>query len=134
MVEKKKKAIRKTESIRERAAKSSRLRAGRIRRLKGGAGRLRIPVKRVWQAGHKPYHAIPQKETGFWGFMTKTRRFTPMYLINSWRELKQVTWPDRRTTWKLVLAVFIFAVFFGLVIALVDFGLDKIFKQLLLRK
>lgn len=128
------KVIKKAETVRERAAKTSKkARAGRIRRIKGGAGKLKAPIERVWQAGHQPYHVIPQKQSGFWGFMTKTRRFTPTYFINSWRELRQVTWPNRRTTWKLVMAVFIFAFFFGTIIALVDFGLDKVFKQLLLR-
>ena len=55
----------------------------------------------------------------------------PTYFRNSWKELRQVTWPTRRETWQLTLAVIIFSVIFGVIIAVVDFGLDKVFKQLI---
>jgi preprotein translocase SecE subunit len=57
----------------------------------------------------------------------------PQYFRNSWKELRQVTWPTRRETWQLTLAVIIFSVIFGVLIAVVDFGLDKGFKQLILK-
>lgn len=57
----------------------------------------------------------------------------PPYVRNSWRELKQVTWPNWQQSRQLTFAVLIFAVLFGAVIALVDFGLDKLFKQVLLK-
>lgn len=53
------------------------------------------------------------------------------YFISSWQELRQVTWPNRRQTWQLTSAVIIFAVIFGLLLAGVDHGLDKIFKYIL---
>lgn len=56
----------------------------------------------------------------------------PAYFRNSWKELRQVTWPTRRESWQLTMAVIIFAAVFGALIAVVDFGLDKIFKQVLL--
>ncbi len=57
----------------------------------------------------------------------------PPYFRNSWKELRQVTWPNRRETWQLTMAVMIFAIIFGVMIALVDYGLDKLFKQVLLK-
>ena len=57
----------------------------------------------------------------------------PTYFSNSWKELKQVTWPGRRESWQLTLAVIIFSIIFGAIIALVDYGLDKVFKQVLLK-
>ena len=57
----------------------------------------------------------------------------PVYLRNSWRELKQVTWPSWQQSRQLTLAVIIFAAIFGAVIAGLDYGLDKFFKQLLLK-
>lgn len=57
----------------------------------------------------------------------------PKYFRNSVKELRQVTWPTTRETWQLVLAVIIFSVVFGTIIAIVDFGLDKAFKQVLLK-
>jgi preprotein translocase SecE subunit len=55
------------------------------------------------------------------------------YFKNSWKELRKVTWPGRRETWKLTMAVFMFAIVFGTMIALVDYGLDKVFKRLILK-
>ncbi len=57
----------------------------------------------------------------------------PIYLRNSWRELRLVTWPSRRQSRQLTFAVLIFAIIFGAAIALVDYGLDKLFKHLLLK-
>lgn len=57
----------------------------------------------------------------------------PRYFINSWRELKLVTWPNRRETWRLTAAVFVFAVVFGALVAVVDLGLDQLFKRFVLR-
>ncbi len=57
----------------------------------------------------------------------------PRYFINSWREVLQVTWPTRRETWRLTLAVFIFAIIFGVLITVADKGIDEIFKKVILR-
>jgi preprotein translocase SecE subunit len=57
----------------------------------------------------------------------------PKYLVNSWRELRQVYWPSRRETWRLTLAVFIFSIVFGALVAGVDKGLDEIFKKVVLK-
>ncbi|HEX7963683.1 MAG TPA: preprotein translocase subunit SecE [Candidatus Saccharimonadales bacterium] len=57
----------------------------------------------------------------------------PAYFRNSWKELRQVTWPNRRESTQLTTAVIIFATIFGVMIALVDYGLDKLFKQVLLK-
>ncbi len=54
------------------------------------------------------------------------------YFISSWKELRQVSWPGRKETAKLTMAVFMFAVVFGALIAAVDYGLDKIFRKILL--
>jgi preprotein translocase SecE subunit len=57
----------------------------------------------------------------------------PPYFRNSWRELRKVEWPGRRQSWQLTGAVIIFAVIFGGIVAGVDFGLDKAFKEILLK-
>ena len=57
----------------------------------------------------------------------------PRYFINSWREVKQVTWPSRSETWRLAGAVIIFAIVFGALIAGVDKILDAIFKNVILK-
>ena len=57
----------------------------------------------------------------------------PGYLVNSWRELRQVQWTSRRETWRLTIAVFIFAAVFGALVAGVDKGLDEVFKKVVLK-
>ena len=57
----------------------------------------------------------------------------PRYFVNAWRELRQVQWPNRRETWRLTLAVFVFAIIFGALVAGVDKGLDEIFKKVVLK-
>jgi preprotein translocase subunit SecE len=71
------------------------------------------------------------------GVVRKIMRFLswlmPSYFVNSWRELRLVTWPSRRETWRLTGAVFIFAIVFGAMVAIVDKGLDEIFKKVILK-
>ena len=57
----------------------------------------------------------------------------PRYFRNSWKELKLVTWPTLRESRRLTGAVLIFAFIFGVIIAVVDYGLDKLFKEVLLK-
>lgn len=57
----------------------------------------------------------------------------PPYFKNAWAELRQTTWPNGRETRRLTLAVFIFALVFGLLIAGVDKVLDQIFKYTVLK-
>lgn len=55
------------------------------------------------------------------------------YFKTSWHELRKVTWPGRKETWQLTFAVFIFAICFGVLISVVDYGLSKLFQEALLR-
>jgi preprotein translocase SecE subunit len=50
------------------------------------------------------------------------------YLKGSWQELRQVRWPNRRTTWGMTLAVILFTGFFVVLIILLDFGFSQLFK------
>jgi len=87
--------------------------------------------------GHRP----PLKQLGHglrWFFRLKVVRFIGRilgfsFVRGSWRELKLVTWPTKREGRRLTTAVILFSVVFGALIAVVDYGLDKLFKQLLLK-
>ena len=68
------------------------------------------------------------------GFRFIGRFVVPPYFRNSYKELRMVTWPTGKQSRQLTGAVIIFAVVFGLIIAGVDLGLDKVFKAILLRK
>lgn len=89
--------------------------------------RLKAPVRTVATPFRRASRAARKGKLG-----KVTRFFVPKYFRNSWRELKEVTWPDRKQTIKLTFAVIMFATVFGLVIALIDFLLDKVFRQLFL--
>lgn len=53
------------------------------------------------------------------------------YLRNSWRELRQVRWPNRKVTWKMVLAVFVYTALFVTFLVVVDLLFDWIFNLIL---
>lgn len=61
------------------------------------------------------------------------RFIVPPYFRNSWKELRQVTWPNRRETLRLTGAVIVFSIAFGCLVAVIDFGLDKLFREVLLK-
>lgn len=42
------------------------------------------------------------------------------YFKNAWLELRQVRWPSRKATWKMVLAIFIYTGLFIAIIMLLD--------------
>lgn len=120
--------VRKTESMRDKVAKSE-SKSDKPRRLNRTVSAVKKPVQAVSGAVKKEYHIITPQESGFKGFLTKSRRITPRYFRDAYKELKLVTWPNRRETWRLMMAVFMFATVFGLLITVVDYGLDKLFKQ-----
>ena len=53
------------------------------------------------------------------------------YIRDSWRELRQVHWPDRKSTWKMVLAVVVYSAFFMAVISLLDLFFSWLFGLIL---
>ncbi len=57
----------------------------------------------------------------------------PPYFRNSWKELKLVTWPNRKQTRQLTLAVIMFSVVLGTFVALLDLGFGKLFKQVIIK-
>ncbi|MBR3257000.1 preprotein translocase subunit SecE [Candidatus Saccharibacteria bacterium] len=53
------------------------------------------------------------------------------YIKNSWLELRQVRWPNRKATWKMVLAIFVYTILFTGFLVLLDILFDFIFSKLL---
>ena len=53
------------------------------------------------------------------------------YLRDSWRELRQVRWPNRKSTWQMTLAVLIYCAIFMVFIMLLDALFTLIFNNLL---
>jgi preprotein translocase SecE subunit len=117
------------ESLRERNVKASENK-GKQKRARRVASATVDTSKKVGSALTTEFHLTEQKENP--GFFTKSRTLTPKYFRNSWKEIKLVTWPDFKTTWKLVFAVFVFSIIVGGFIALLDYGLEKAFREIIL--
>jgi len=102
---------------------------GSIRKLFAPIGRFLAKILKPLRFLLRPFKTKPAQLLG--RFIKKI--FFIEYFKSSWYELKEVTWPGRKETIQLTFAVFIFAVSFGLFIAVIDFGLDKLFKGVLLK-
>ena len=53
------------------------------------------------------------------------------YVHESWLEIRQVRWPNRKATWKLVGAIFVYAAFFIVFIMLLDALFNFIFSKII---
>lgn len=54
------------------------------------------------------------------------------FLISPFQEIRLVTWPDWKTTLRLTFAVVCFSVIFGVLVSLLDWGFEIIFKKVFL--
>jgi preprotein translocase SecE subunit len=130
-----KRLVKNPETFRERAIKASEGsdKPKRLARVKTAGGKVTRPVlSPIGKAGRSvgnfgPFRIL-RKPLRILG-----RILLPTYIRGSWAELRQVTWPDFTTARQLTFAVIIFASIFGAIVAVVDFGLDKLFRDILLK-
>lgn len=129
--EKKRRVRKVTPTVRQQAAAAAAPKPEKRRRIKKVTGRASTPLKKAYHFGKKEvYLPMPDNKVG--RFLNKRRSFIPRYFKDSWKELRLVTWPNRKETTKLTIAVFTFAIVFGLMVAIVDFGLDRLFRKIFL--
>lgn len=128
--------VKNPETFREKAIKAS--------SVEVKDNRAKLIFKRVVKAIFKPIKIIVKWVLNtkiakiVWKIIRKPVRIIglillPKYIRNSWKELKLVTWPNWRTSRKLTSAVIVFAVIFGVVVAIVDLFFDKLFRNILLK-
>jgi preprotein translocase SecE subunit len=119
---------RKIESVRERAdkhlAKSSKSPSSR-KTLKSTRGLKKVLARE--------FHPIKLPNNKLGNTLTKRRSATPSYFVNSLRELKLVDWPSRRQALSLSMAVIVFSVTIAIFVQLLDYGLGKLFKEVILK-
>ena len=120
----KKRQVKNPETFRERALKVSESEDKPVK-----ISRLKVFLVRVFGPAGK----ILRKLSNFKPIKLIGKIIFPSYFRSSWRELKQVTWPSWRQSRQLTFAVLLFAFIFGALIAVVDFGLDKLFRNILLK-
>ena len=53
------------------------------------------------------------------------------YLKDSWKEIRQVRWPNRKATWKMVLAVLAYTALFVIIISLLDMFFTWLFSLII---
>lgn len=98
------------------------------RALKKAAEKERKSVKKAEKRKEKIEDREAQgKKKGIGHILTAPFR----YLRDSWREIRQVRWPNRKTTWKMVLAIFIYSALFIALIMLLDVFFTWLFNLIL---
>ena len=122
-----KRRVKDPETFRERALKANEPAAKTTGKSKAGQTGGKAAGLGRGLSGFKPLQPFIRV------FRPIGRIIVPSYLRNSWKELKLVTWPNWKQSRQLTFAVLVFAVVFGAVIAIVDYGLDKIFRNILLK-
>lgn len=130
---KKKRVLKKPVTVREQASKQP-TSESKSRRLKSASGAIKRPLSAAKRLGKKEYHPVKLPDNRVGRFMTAPRRVTPRFFREAWAELRQVTWPNRRETLKLTLAVFVFAIVLSGLIGAVDYGLTQLSEKVLLDK
>ncbi|MDB5164562.1 MAG: Protein translocase subunit SecE [Candidatus Saccharibacteria bacterium] len=124
-----KRRVKNPETFRERAIKASESddQPKRTTRVKSAGKKVAGPVAR-------PFRAVARTLGKFKVFRLIGKVLYPVYLRNSVKELRQVAWPNWEQSRRLTFAVLVFATVFGVSIAVVDYGLDKLFRHILLLK
>jgi len=129
-----KRRVKNPETFRERALKATEGaesgRQGRLKRFVVGA--ISPIVGPVAKAASKFFSAKPFRPVRR-VLRVVGKIIFPVYFRHSWQELRLVTWPNWRESRRLTFAVLVFAIVFGAAIAGVDYGLDKVFRDLLLK-
>jgi preprotein translocase subunit SecE len=126
--QKTKRQVKNPETFRERALKATETsdKPKTTARLKQAGSKATNPV-------FKPIGVSARKFFAFKPVRLIGKVILPVYLRRSWHELRLVTWPSWKESRRLTFAVLVFAIIFGASIALVDYGLDKIFRNILLK-
>lgn len=120
----KRRLVKKAETVREKAERAAED-SQQPRRLHATKRRASAPFRAIGTGGKKLGKYKPFRILGF--------IIVPPYFRNSWKELRQVTWPKFPVSFRLTFAVIVFAIVFGCLVAALDYGLDKLFKQVLLK-
>lgn len=130
-----KRRVKNPETFREKAIKANEVSDKPKRRARAGTavGKVVRPIVRPVVRGASRVSRFRPLKPLFIVLRFIGRIILPRYVRNSWRELRLVSWPTRKQSRDLTGAVLIFAAIFGATVAVVDYGLDKVFKALLIK-
>ena len=90
--------------------------------------------KKTKKQVNKPVKLAPKEEVkkekkGF--ILFRPFKALGRYMHESWQEIRQVRWPSRKATWKMVLAVLAYTALFVVLITLLDVLFSFIFNNIL---
>ncbi len=130
-----KRLVKNPETFRERAIKASQEgdKPNRTARLKGIGGKIARPVIRPVATTARTAGRVKPLRPLVKLLRLIGKILLPTYFRQSWHELRQVTWPNWSESRQLTFAVLVFAVVFGATVAVIDFGLDRLFRDILLK-
>ena len=129
---KSKRRFKNPQTFREKAIKTAETKTRPIRESSKFGNALKAPF-RALKAGYLKLKTVKSLKPLFKVLSLLSRVLLPKYFRTSFEELKKVTWPSLKQSRRLTYAVMIFAIIFGASIAIVDWGLGKIFKHILLK-
>lgn len=134
MAQKKAKIVvkRKVETVRERADKqqAKKEKQPRTRKVAAAANR---PVKGVRAVLKREYHPIKLPANKAGRILSKRGRIIPKYFVEAGQEVKLVSWPTKRQAASMSFSVIAFSVVIAIVVRLLDFGFEKIFRGVILK-
>jgi preprotein translocase SecE subunit len=94
-------------------------------------------LKKVFASIKKFFAKItaPIRNTKVWKWLRKHILKSPFrgYFVSSWKEVQQVTWPDRKTSVKLTSVVLAFTLIFVVFTTALDYGFEKLAKEIFLK-
>lgn len=125
------KVTKKQQTVRQRAESANE--PAKQRRIRPKASHVTTPLKKIRDFGKLEYNVIPLPDNKVGAFLGTRVSLTPNFIREAWAEIRQVTWPNRRESLRLTLAVFIFAVIFAVIVGFLDYGLDKLFRKVILK-
>ncbi len=126
-------SAKKTQTVRERTETAPKDKPRRIRKT---ARKISLPLGKVRHVGKKEVNVplpLPDNKAGRVLKKKVKFRIVPKFVREAFVEVKLVTWPDRRQTINLTLAVFIFAVVFATLVGGLDYVLGELFKKLFVK-
>ena len=91
----------------------------KVKREKAKAAEKQITTAKIDKSEKKPF------------FLIRPLVYLWRYLRDSWMELRQVRWPTRKYTWKMVLAVIVYSALFMVIISLLDLFFSWLFGLIL---
>jgi preprotein translocase subunit SecE len=98
--------------------------------------KLNTSAKKTKKVLSKRYDPIPESRVG--GTLAadvkgpKPLRKLVKYVKDSKNEVKKVTWPSRKESWRLTLAVLVFTAIFASFTTVVDLGFEEVVERLFL--